>query len=218
MAAGALNVTFNHCRFSDNGPEQKLVEGSGHIWRNCWFHDTYVGVWLDGDNSNVLIEDNLFEDITEQAIFYEISQTGTIRRNTIRRASQAIFVSTSKNVLVYENVIEDCWRGIQYFLQCVAVGGGVIGWDLSNNLARDNIIRVGTQPGSFAAAFTNAGSCTAAQLVPYLSGVKSNLFTGNSYFLPDLTSGWWVWGDANKTWAQWQALPQDATGSIAIRS
>ncbi len=207
------NILLDNNEFSFNGPEQKILEGSGHIVRNNWYHDTWTGIWFDGDNTNVLVEDNLFEDIDLQAIFYEISEQGTIRRNTVRRAESGLFLSTSKHVEFYENVIEDCWRGINIFLQCVAVGGGAIGWDLADNAFHDNVIRVGSRSGSYAALFSHAGTC---DVTPWSSNAKNNVFSNNAYSAPDLTSAWFLWADVNRTFAQWHALPQDAGSTLVV--
>lgn len=211
-----VNVTLLHNEFYGNGPEQKLLEGGGHKIQRNWFHNTYVGTWLDGDNSNILIEDNLYEDITWQAIFYEISQTGIIRRNTIRRAETAIFLSTSKTTDITGNILEDNWRGLHYYLNCSAIGQGTIGFDLTQNSMHDNSVRVGTRAGSYAALFSYEGTCPAATVAPYLSNAKSNLFVHNSYQLPAVGNSAWLWGGNNLTWAQWQTIPQDATGTMSI--
>ena len=208
---------LDHNEFYANGPEQKIVEGSGHRIRRNYFHNTYVGSWFDGDNTDVIIEDNRYEDITWQAIFYEISQLGIIRRNTIRRSETGLLISTSKRVEVYENVLEDNWRGIQYFLNCSALGGGKIGFDLAENITHDNTIRVGTRSGSYASLFSYQGICLPATVVPYANGSKSNLFQSNTYAVPVLGAPVWNWADMNQTWSQWRALPQDALGTVTVR-
>lgn len=222
---GAINLLLEDNQFAYNGPENKLLEGGASIFRRNYCHDTYNGIWFDGENYSCQIYDNRFEDINEQAIFYEISMTATIYNNTVRRAETGLFLSTSKQCEVYNNVFEDCWRGITLYLNCGALNSGGIGFDLADNNVHDNIIRVGTRLYSGASLLNNSSApyldahLAAVDITPYYSNTKNNNWTHNSYFLPDLTSTWWYWGDVsgNRSWTQWQALPQDATGSQALR-
>jgi parallel beta-helix repeat protein len=93
-----------------------------------------------------LIEGNLVEDSWREGIFYEISTGATIRNNVVRRSNDTgILISTSKNVEVYGNTLEDHFRGIQLFLNCNAGGGGTLQYDLANNFVHDNSIEVGTK-------------------------------------------------------------------------
>jgi len=212
-----VNALIENNEFAYNGPEQKLVEGGGHVFRNNWFHNEYEGVWLDGYDRDVLIESNLFENVIRQAIFYEISERGIIRNNTVRGSETAIFISTSKNVETYGNTLEDNWRGITYFVNCDAVGAGVIVADLANNSAHDNTIIVGTRAGSFSNSIAQAGGCTSTQVAPYLNGSKNLTFQNNHYRATDTAARYWLFGQVNKTWAEWRALGHDTTGTLIQR-
>ncbi len=213
-----IGILLENNEFYNNGPEQKLLEGGtlGHTVKNNYYHNTYVGIWFDGDNSNGIIEDNLIEDIIWQGIFYEISETGVIQKNIVRRAETGIFVSTSKNNLVHENTIEDCWRGITLFLNCDAIGDGIIKFDLANNLISNNIIKLGTKAYSYASSFSYAGSCPPSIVLPYVNGLKINQFEGNKYYVPYLNGSEWNWGDSNKSFSQWQSIGQDKLGTVSL--
>jgi hypothetical protein len=50
-----------------------------------------------------------------------------------------------------------------------------------------------------------------------VNGSKNLVFQSNRYLVPTLTDAWWLWGDALKTWSQWQALGKDTTGTLALR-
>ena len=56
-----------------------------------------------------------------------------------------------------------------------------------------------------------------AQVQPYFDGSKGLLFQQNSYFVPNMVNRYWVWGDATKSWSDWQALGQDTTGTAVLR-
>src|SRR4029450_2766162 len=110
-----------------------------------------MGIWFDWDNTYGLVEGNRVEDNGASGIQFEVSSDGTIRNNIIRRSGQnGIYISTSKNMQVYGNTLESNFRGIQYFINCSAIGQGKIGFDLVNTSSYDNTITVGTQSGACA--------------------------------------------------------------------
>lgn len=214
----AASPVFEGNEIAYNGGEQKLVGTTNGVFRNnLVHHNTTDGIWYDADNTGGLIEGNIVEDNGRVGIFYEISAQGVIRDNIVRRSGDtAIFISTSKSVETYRNTLEDNFRGIQYFLNCAAVGGGAIGWDLADNMTYDNTVKVGTRSGSLANMLGYAGStCTSTQVAPYLSGSKNLRFERNSYIVPSLTVRYWVWGLGSlRSWAEWQTLGHDDTGVV----
>ena len=159
-----VGTTFEGNEFSYNG-RHKVVATSNVTFRNNFVHHNIVdGIWYDADNTNGLVEGNRVEDNGREGIFYEISQVATIRNNTVRRnVSSGIFVSTSKNVEAYGNTVENNLIGIQFFVNCGLVGQGTISYDLANNTAYDNTVRVGTASGSYGSGFVYLSSCTSAQ-------------------------------------------------------
>jgi len=111
--------------------------------------------------------------------------------------------------------VQDNFRAIQYFLNCDVIGGGTISYDLASNNTHDNSIRVNGMSGAFANALTYLSSCTSAQYGPYVNGSKSLVFQNNHYVVPTTTGRWWVWGfNGFKYWNEWQAMPQDSTGTV----
>jgi parallel beta-helix repeat protein len=220
----AQRVLFEHNEISYNGQEMKAASLSPNtIFRNNFVHHNLGnGIWFDGENPGSLIENNIVEDNAGQGIFYEVSGQGVIRNNTVRRSGgNGIFIATSHSVEIYGNTLEDNFRGINYFVDCSAVGapsGGEIGEEIymQDVSAHDNTITVGTQSGAWAGALSYT-ACTSTQLAPYLNGSKNLTFTNNTYTVPDVSAGWWVWGDSFKTWNQWQALGRDVSGVIARR-
>ncbi len=104
---------------------------------------------------------------------------------------------------------------INYFADLSRVGqGGEIAdrFDLADNSSHDNQILVPTTPYAYAVLMsTMNGDDT-----PYTSGSKRLTFDRNDYRTPDVTGPWFYW-QANKDWAGWQAVPQDAAGKIGVR-
>jgi nitrous oxidase accessory protein NosD len=209
---------FEDNEISYNGANQKFVWSRGLVFRGNVVHHNYGnGIWYDGENVNALIENNIVEDHPGEGIFYEVSSVGIIRNNAIRRNGlSGVFISTSHDVDVYSNTLEDNFRGIQFNVDGARVGlGGEAGviFDLQNNTVHHNTVRVGTRSGSLANTFFYQ-RMDSAQLQPYLDGTKNNTFTNNQYSVPNLTESWWDWADVVKPWSQWQAEGRDVTGTV----
>ena len=125
-----------------------------------------------------------------------------------------MFISTSKNAQIYSNRIDSNFRGILYYVNCTAVGGGAIGFDLANNSAHGNTIIVSSQSGAFANGFSYSSACSSTQAAPYMNGSKNLTFTRNSYSVPSLGGRYWLFWDSVKYWGQWQSLGLDVEGAI----
>lgn len=211
----AVDTTFEENDLSYNGPEQKMVGTTNVTFRNNFVHhNSGDGIWYDAENVRALIEGNIVEDNGRDGISFEISADGIIRSNTVRRSgSSGILIATSKNVEIYGNTLEDNFRGIQYFVNCGAVGGGSKGRDLANDTAHHNTVKINDRlAGALATVFMALRSCTADELVPYLNGSKNLWFRNNTYRVPSSSTNYWYWGTCcSKSWNEWQALGQDTT-------
>lgn len=209
------DVVFEENHVARVGAHQKCVDASGIIWRGNVIEDADgAAIWNDGVGGGFLAEDNILTD-NGIGIHVELSMGGIIRRNTIRRsyspdAGQAIFVSTSGQFQIYQNTIEDNWRGVLLFVTCASLTQG---WpwqpDLRDVDVFDNIIRVGHQTDTIASAFSWTGNC---DTTPYLNGTKHLQFRNNAYFAP--ATGWfWLWSGI-KNWSGWQAVGHDKAGTL----
>jgi parallel beta-helix repeat protein len=208
----AENTTFEANDISYNGGEQKIVATTNVVFRNNVVHDNEAdGIWYDTDNAEAIVEGNVVEDNGRDGISYEISARGLIRNNIVRRSgSSGIFISTSKDVEIADNVLENNQGGIQYFLNCEAVGGGSHNWDLANNVAHDNRLKI--EVGVMANVLRNEPNCTPSALAPYLNGLKGLVFRNNHYAVRSPALKYWFWGSCcSKTWSEWQALGQDVS-------
>ena len=211
----AVNTTFEQNDLSYNGPEQKMVGTKNVTFRNNFVHhNSGDGIWYDAENIGAVIEENIVEDNGRDGISFEISADGVIRNNTVRRSgSSGILIATSKNVEIYDNTLEGNFRGIQYFVNCGAVGGGSIKRDLANNTAYRNTVKIDDRvSGALANVFMALRSCTADELAPYLNGSKNLSFRNNNYLVPSSSTNYWYWGSrGSRSWREWQALGQDTT-------
>lgn len=215
-------TVFTGNRLESNGGQSKWTGTVETYVANNWVRYDPVGIWLDGDNLNAIVEGNLLEDQAEVGIFYEISATGIIRHNRIYRSrDSAIFISTSRDMQVYGNYLEHNWRGVNLFVNCEIVGAydypypTAIGFDLRNNDIHHNMTVVGTQPDVMASAVSHWSGCTSQQIATYMdpAGEKRNVFRDNTYRLLDPSAAAWFFA-AWQTWSQWQALGYDVTGTL----
>lgn len=191
--------------------------------RNHVHHNRGPGLWCDYDNL-CLYEDNLVEFNEHIGIFHEYNNgaddRGIIRHNTVRNNGTGLiqgepavnmslswganlYVKESSNTEVYGNTVlmdEVPWHGI-----------GIVddsrSGPISNNHVHENVVVKPLADGVVAGAIGST-----------LTEVSQGRFEDNSYRVPDTTTAWWRWGVGgtataqNRTWAQWQAIPQDTTG------
>jgi parallel beta-helix repeat protein len=214
----ASNVQVVNNEIGYNGSTQKMTHTFNVTFSGNWVHHNLDnGIWYDGDNPGLLVENNIVEDNAHIGIFIEISIDGTVRNNTVRRNGwHGIALVTSKQITVSGNVLDGNGRGIGLYVNCGApIGGGeYTGWDLADNLVQNNTITVPATGGSYANGM-DMGGCDSSQAQPYLNNAKNNRFVGNTYIVPNTSGSYWHWGSgALFPWSQWQSLGQDATGSI----
>ena len=213
LGVRADNTTFEGNEVAYNGPEQKVVLSANVRFRNNFVHhNVRDGIWYDSNESaGALIEGNRVEDNGRNGIFFEASIGATIRSNTVRRhPGEGVLISMSQNAQIYNNTLEGNFSSIQYFLNCASLA---LGEDVKNNAAYDNTVVVGTQSYATASSFSYLSSCSATQLAAYLNGSKNLTFSRNTYRVPSLAGRYMFWG-AWKYWNEWQALGQDAGGSM----
>ena len=200
-----------------------------HSRERFTFHNNHVhhnrgpGLWCDFNNV-CLYEGNLVELNEHVGIFHEYNNEGDdrgiIRDNTVRNNGTGLiegapaidkslswganlYVKESSNTDVYGNTIlmdEVPWHGI-----------GIVddnrSGPISNNNVRDNAVVKPLVEGVAAGAIGDT-----------LTDVSQGRFEENSYSVPDTSTAWWRWGSGGsataqfRTWVQWQAIPQDASG------
>jgi parallel beta-helix repeat protein len=209
----ADNTIFDSNEIAYNGREQKVGRSANVTFRNNFVHHNVGdGIWYDSNPSaGALIDGNRVEDNGRNGIFFEASIGGTIRNNTVRRHGwDAVMISMSQNVQIYTNTLEGNYGGIDYFLNCDVLSGGD---DVKNNAAYDNTVVVGTQSYAYGSTLSTTSSCTSTQVAPYLNGSKNLTFSRNAYRVPSVTGRYWLW-TGWKFWTEWQAMGQDAGGSL----
>lgn len=188
---------------------------TGLIWRDNAVHDnTGHGIWSDG-NVRALYEGNVVADNSGAGIFHELAWDATIRQNTLTNNDREaigrscfwgaqIHLNTSSNVEVYSNTIVGTTgtNGICAVGADRADAVAPYPTDVSNLFVHDNTIGL-------------SGTATTG-LVGTLG--TNNRFVHNAYHVASLTGAYWIWpttGGNPISWSVWQAIPQDATGTLS---
>lgn len=180
--------------------------------RNCFaHHNGGPGLWWDQSGGGHLIEDNLCEDNALPGIKIEISNgVYTIRRNTCRRngGGANIFINNVRGtnagapVVVEDNLCEFSTSHAEIWLEDAPFRSPRLGYVT----VRNNVMRH---------AFTS-GQVNVATGMFYAGGSDgvippSIVWSNNDYFVAPGVA--WQWLGTARTWAQWQALGFDTTGS-----
>jgi hypothetical protein len=218
--------------FSYYGHETKIHLSRNITLRGNWYHDSpHNGPWLDGENIDWLMENNLIEDVGGQGMEIEISGRGVMRNNIVRRSGDnAYYISTSHDVEVYGNRAEDSFRGINITaagkadMNALALIGQPpnpdCGWVntqcwADNISVHDNTILVPSVANVLASGFSFI-DMTPAQVDAY-TPARTFTFANNHYAVYDLNAAIWFWKAGLLNWTGWLAVPQDGGGTLVQR-
>jgi hypothetical protein len=221
----------------DNAGASKFTNCDGLYVGYGWFDDTTAwgggfGIWPDFAHRNTIIEENVCEGLRGSGVFYEASYGGTeIRRNALFNcgekstptdegdewlgkvglllsSSDPTLEGTTTGIEIHHNLIDG--EGIQ--LGFVDHGGHP--QDVKNHHFYENDVWLrGSQLGVVGGR-QHQDEATS----PWNSG---NTYEDNHYHAPNTALARWTWGNTQGqspmpklTWAQWQALGHDNTGSL----
>jgi parallel beta-helix repeat protein len=203
------DISFNNTRgFAQSSEGGAKWTGTVNlVLRNNNFHDNHgTGLWIDGDNLNVLIENNRSINNDDKGIYYEISCAGVIRNNISEgNGHSGLELVASQNVEVYGNTFKDNGYGIRVWQQ-VRGSGPNCRWVLKNIHIHDNSITMST-------GYTG--------LERYGNGTSDAVFSdgtvrfvNNSY---TLGSGgeYFKWDGERLTVQEWKRYGQDRNGTFA---
>ena len=217
----ATNNTIGIDRGFEAGGTKFVFSTDAQIQENWVHHNNGNGLWLDISNTNPVVQRNLAEDNNWIGIFQEIGFGGRIIWNTSRRngldyttfapLGGGIVVTDSAGVEIAHNTLVDNRGGGVWALRD-SRAGGVEGYELRDLWVHDNDITMHSglgggsdQPGNGIQDFTTGVAYT-----------QNNRFNGNRYVVTSLSTTFWYWEGGPKTWAQWQALPQDTSGTATV--
>jgi Right handed beta helix region len=176
----------------------KLVRADGFIFRqNYSHHNNGFGFWTDGNNIDVVYEENMFEGNSMGGLMHEIND-GTegptlIRDNVFRRngfghpnrimMGAAVVVSASNHVEIVGNILQGNAHGITLNYTLRSLGESDV--RVHDIVVRDNVIglRYGDDPSSDVG---RVGFYTSTVGGPIPERIQ---FDNNHYFLGDLADG-----------------------------
>lgn len=195
----------------------KFVSTEHLVVRGNYVHDNDGhGIWMDIDNINTLVEDNLIVNNARMGIFNEISYSIIIRNNTVMLNSKnymewaygaQIQISSSRDAEIYNNrvVVSDQGGHGIYILEQER-GEGTYGPRISiNNFVHDNLV----------AYLGNSGESGVAGVPPDGTPGRppnNNRFDRNTYYALDQNWKHWGWPDSTRTWDDFRAQGQEANG------
>jgi hypothetical protein len=192
----------------------KMLYVPGTVVRNNYsHHNDGDGWWFDTSNTDVMVENNVFEANTRFGFFYEVSFDAVIRNNVFRNngtdptwSGSGLRISTSKDVEVYGNRFED------------------------NKYSTLHVSWTDREPGNYGIPETTGlyvhdntfvmteGWLGASRGKEEISSPEANnRFERNDYALPDTAAEWWTWlPDGFMDWNGWRSLGFDRTGSLSL--
>lgn len=230
----SMGVQIVNNEVSYNGTEQKFIYGTRnefnrnvYVADNFYHHNEQNGIWFDGDGAGSIVERNLVEDNGAAGIDLEQTNGVIVRNNTLRRnGAEGIYITISQNTTVMGNILEANRFGITLYLDFASLVPNSppigLGWnqDLANNTISGNTVQAltGQYLGMLILRSHGLGGIDPT---PYVTNAKANTWLSNTYVAPNTTAGWFQWPttttNVNKTWAQWQAIPQDAKSSFTVK-
>lgn len=233
-----------HLNIGGDAGGSKFTDVDGLILRGMWAHDNYgSGLWPDYEHRDMLIEESVCENNRNWGIFYEASWGGTVIRNNLLLNnsisaptdplntvgpswfnSVQLLLSCADGTLgpgtgidVHHNIIDGVYRAMG------AINHDYHPYDSKdiafhhNQLWLRNAVAIGNPAGQ-------VGGQDSQTLSPKSLWTTSPAvtFESNEYHVASLGTSYWKWDSgtgsgAIKTWAEWQALGFDDTGTrVAI--
>lgn len=220
-----INIELDHNHWAAGAPlpvsddpfgeatGSKCTDTTSLLWDGCFVHhNAGPGLWTDINNFQTTYRNNLVEDNRWAGIMHEISYDASIHDNTLNRNGDGlggwiwnagVLISASGGVgsgiiEVYNNTMTGNTHGISLAQQ--NRGSGSMGaYVIRNVRCHDNHITGSDYTGAVQDIGSNA-----------IFAAGLNTWVHDDYH--SCVRFAWNNGDAN--FAQWQAVPQDATGSF----
>ncbi len=223
IAFGNHLSAFNS-NFEAGGTKFALTDGLA--LRNNYVHDNVgVGIHMDENNINTIIESNRIDRNGSEGIAIEISYKTTIFNNTVTNNGWAdprnrytfiwnagIGIHASPNVEVYGNTVSGNYAGVVAIDQNRSTDFAKYGPHVTSNLyVHNNIITQTNLPRNVNELSVAAGAASDIAGNTAMFTGRNNRFTGNTYYLA--RNPWpFAWMFSPRTEAQWKAYGQDLTG------
>jgi parallel beta-helix repeat protein len=211
------NYAHTSPHFAAGGSD--ITMSLGVVLRRNYVHDNEgSGLWMDTRNAQVLYDNNIVEDNTDEGIFHEISLASTVRNNKLLRNGYihpnwtfwlfgaGLLSSTSQGVEAYCNTVEISAKGGNG-IDMIAQPHARYDQPSMNNYFHHNTVVFDGNSGMTGAA---RGSKTDLCCQVFYT---ANKYDYNTYHLPDLTRKAFYWNDGFNSFAGFQAAGQEGHGS-----
>ena len=202
-----------------NGKSRALYRASGGKWTrtigiviqgNRFHHNWDGGLWLDIDNVDALVENNVVSANFGKGIRFEISCSGVIRRNVVvDNQGVGIIVVASRGLVVSRNRVSRNGDAIHVSHQ-----------DRSDqNVATDNCrwvtgkVRIRSNRISMARGSTGLWLWQVNDGDAIFSDGRVKFLSNTYRILGDVEEPF-LWAHEPRTWSEWKAYGQDGTGSL----
>lgn len=199
----------------------KLVGTENIVIRNNYvYNNGGPGLWLDIDNYNALIEDNIVVNNRRIGIYHEIGYAVIIRNNVVKFNNVAdmpgvygaqIQINTSQDTEIYDNTVvvsQDGGNGIGIVQE--QRGTGERGeWVARNNYVHSNTIIYMGASGASGVQLNDDSATTFWQ-------DSNNRFNNNRYFVRSDDGFHWMWENVNQAWESLRAYGQESTGTLTV--
>jgi nitrous oxidase accessory protein NosD len=181
------------------------------VIRNNHFHHNYNNaIWLDGDNLDAVIENNVVSNNYGKAIQYEISCAAEIRNNRLENnALVGLLIVASNNVNAYGNVIRNNGQDIEVWHQQRGSGDNCA-WVLDNVRIYENTVTISKGRSGIFKHNVNDGDSI------YSPTDQRIRFDRNAYTIVGVAKPFYF-ANALRTPAEWVAYGQDPNSTFVIQ-
>jgi parallel beta-helix repeat protein len=204
----------------------KFSYSDGLVLRGNYVHDNVgVGIHMDENNINTVIDANRIEKNGSEGIAIEISYKTTISNNTVTNNGWAdprnrysylwnagIGVHASPNVEVFGNTVSGNYAGIVAIEQDRSMDRADYGPHIVQNLyVHNNTVTQSSPPRASGQLSVGGGIATDIVGNTAIFTSRNNRFVANTYYLG--TNPYpFAWQFGTRTEAQWKGYGQDLTG------
>src|SRR4051812_124855 len=204
----------------------KITYTDALVLRNNYVHDNVgVGLHMDENNNNTIIEGNRVDRNGSDGIAIVISYTTTIRNNTITNNgwndprnrysylwNAGIGVHASPNVEIYGNTVSGNYAGIVAIEQDRSMDRAVYGAHIVQNMyVHDNTITQSNLPRNGNELSVGAGIVTDIAGNSAIFTSRNNRYVNNRYTLGSNPRPF-AWNSGTRTEAEWRSYGEDTGG------
>lgn len=201
---------------NDAGGSKFLHSINMQVRGNTFLNNTGNGIWSDFDNKDALYENNILRGNTQAGIDSEVNCGGIVRYNVFDSNNAA---NATKSLYWAGQIYSSNSRDLEVYENDITIGTGTHGVSIRGDVVSETTPQCGTFANSNMNVHDNTIRLANGSLHGYVGSPANSgttNFVGNDYIVPSLSGLYFQFASASMTFAQWQALGQDVTGTVAI--